>query len=210
MTGIIPLDPKNKEHLNAAARLHAALLPDSPIPRLGNFFMKKFYYNKLVGGGLIHCELYRRDEDYVALSAYTEYPYTFMAIGKKRYLFHLISVLAVSLLSAPARIRIVWDVLRQGALRDRLRDDGISGEYLSLAVAPESAGFRDPVTGLRISNLMFERVIDHFKGKHFKEILLMIKKTNKKSQLFYHTYNAAPKEGRFVPEDCYLKAVPIP
>lgn len=208
INGIIPLNPNNEEHLEAAARLHAILLPDSPIPKLGKFFMKKFYYKKLVKAELIYCDLYYQSGVAVAFSSYTGYPYTFMGKGRDLYFFYLAGVLLVSLLASPLRIWVIWNVMRQARLRGLQSDCGTSGEYLSLGVMPECLSFKDPDTGLRIPNLMFERVIDYFKGRRFREILLMIKKSNKKSQMFYHVYGAVMKDGCFVPKDCYLKTIP--
>lgn len=205
--GIIALDPANSEHLAAAASLHLRLLPDSPVPKLGGLFMKKFYYNRLVRDGLVRCDLYQHDGKVVALSSYTEYPYTFMARGKKKNLLYLILLLIFVFITSPKRVRVAWTVARQARLRGRFEDNGFSGEYLSLAVLPEAVSFKDPQTGLRVPNALFERVIAYFKAKNFKEILLMIKKSNTQSQLFYQSYGAKTKENIFVPEDCILKTV---
>lgn len=207
--GIVSLDPKNAEHLEAAAVLHANLLPDSPIPNLGPEFMKKFYYRELVRSGLIRCDLYRHGGRYVALSSYTEYPYTFMALGAKKYFFYLVCLLAGACLVSPSRLTVLARVAWQ-ARRRRLADRcGATGEYLSLAVLPEAAGIKDPKTNLRIPQAMLERVISHFRSKRFREILLMIKKSNKKSLFFYQSCGAVPKDSRFVPGDCCLKALPL-
>lgn len=208
-SGIVAYDPGNPEHVDAIARLHAELLPDSPIPRLGNIFMKKFYYKKLVEAGIIRCELFKSGGRYAAFSVWTEFPYTFMEKGKKRFFASLCSIVFLCLLQNPLRVKVVLEVMRQVSGRKAIEDDGVSGEYLSLGILPEAAQERDERTGLRIPEMMFESVIRYFKAHGFKEILLMIRKTNKKSQMFYHSFGAVMKPADFVPPDCYLMTVKV-
>jgi ribosomal protein S18 acetylase RimI-like enzyme len=131
-----------------------------------------------------------------------------MKKGKARYFFFILRTLLVCVLQNPLRIGVILGVMKQAGGRGGQDETGL-GEYLSLGVLPEYAQARDEKTGLRIPNLLFERVIEYF-GRHgFKEILLMIRKTNKKSQMFYHSYGAAMKSVDFVPADCYLMAVKV-
>ena len=202
---IFPLDTRSNEQLAAISALHAELLPDSPIPRLGPSFVEGFYYRKLVESGLIHVELARFGGRYVAFSVWTKYPFTFMKEGIRRHWLSLCAALLLSLLQNPSRFTIMLDVYRQSKARALTPRPG-AGEYLSLGVLTEAAALRS-AEGLRLPQAMFERVIAFFKAEKFEEILLMIRKTNSKSLFFYRSYGAEKVETDFVASDCVLMAV---
>lgn len=188
---IIPLDYKDKRQVYAAAELHRTLLPDSPVPRLGIQFMAHFYYTKLVKDGLIKCDLYEHDEKYVAFLAYTKYPFTFMKEGKRRHPLYLPFLMSISLLCNPSRIRVILGATKMGRDRHLKENQVETGEMLSFGVLKMHSDLRDEITGLRVSNLLFENAIDYFKREGTVRIQAEVERDNKPSLLFWTTYGAS-------------------
>ena len=208
-SGIVPLDPRRQDHLEAAAFLHEKLLGDSLVAQLGRLFMKKFYYCKLVESGLVRCDLFRCDGGYVALSAYTKYPYTFMARGQRRFFLFLAGTVSLGVIAKPSRVSAILKVMSQNRKRSDRTDDGKTGEYLSLGVLPAYLDWKDEKTGSRISDLLYERAMDYFKENHCREVLLVIQKSNKLAVRFHQNRGAVLKDGDYVPPACCLMSVAL-
>lgn len=206
---IVSLDGADAELITTAADLHCRLLPGSPVSRLGRFFMTRFYYSTLVRDGLVRCDLFSHEGRYVGFSAYTDVPLTFMERGLKRHTWRLLWVLAISLLAKPSRLGILLGTARLSGKRKIHEDDGRVGECLSLGVLPEYGTVKDERTGLRISHQLFNRVKDYFKGKGFREILLVIDKQNRHALTFYYGYGAVLKPADYVPAHCCLMSVEL-
>ncbi len=206
---IVSLDPENIHHRRAAALLHGRLLPDSPIAGLGRGFMENFYYDKLIRDGLISCDLYFHEGDYVAFAAYTREPFTFLSRGKKGHFFFLCFLLAGSILARPSRARIILNTLR---FEKRRSSPSVlasakarrMGELLSFAVNPAYSGFRDPGTGKKVPNLLFDRVIDHFRKVDYQTLQFIVRKDNHASLLFFNSYGAEIRKADYVGSDVFL------
>ena len=205
---ILPLDPADPSQVRAAACLHETLLPESPVPGLGRFFMTKFYYRELVRAGLIRCDLFKSGDRYVALSVYTKDPFTFMEAGKRRFFFWLIFVLGVSVAAKPVRIGILWKMARRSQKRDAAQDQSV-GEYLSLGVLPDYANACDAGSGLRAAHALLAKVMDYFRREGRREIYLVIEKQNRLAFRFYENYRPVPKTADFVPEHCVHMSHPV-
>lgn len=202
--GIVSLDYRNKEHVRAAAALHEKLLGDSPVPLLGRFFMEQFYYNKLVKDGLIECDLYRQDGQYVAFSAYTRFPSDFISQGIKRNFLYLCVLMSIAVIAKPSRIKTILGMRGQNQKRLGEGGTGKAGEYLSLGVLEAFQHIKHPETNVRISNMLFERAIDFFKKNGFEEILLAFRVENRRSLLFWLSYGAVLKERHYVSDQSCL------
>ncbi len=211
---IVPLDPHNKDHRRAAALLHGGLLPDSPIAGLGRGFMENFYYDKLIRDGLVSCDLYFDKGNCVAFAAYTREPFTFLSRGKKGHFFFLSLLLTGSLLAKPSRARIILDTLRLEKRRSSPavlasgKKDGV-GELLSFAVNPAYSGFRDPIIGKKIPNLLFDRVIDHFRKGGYRKIQFIVRKDNHASLLFFNSYGAEVSEADYIGSNAFLLSLSL-
>ncbi len=202
--GIVALDYKDREQVRAAAALHEKLLADSPVPLLGRLFMERFYYSTLVKDGLIHCDLYRQDGQYVAFSVYTCYPGSFISQGIKRHFLYLCLLFTVALIAKPSRIKTILGMRGQTSKRLSESEIGKAGEYLSLGVLAEYQQIKHPQTNVRISNMLFERAIEFFKTSGYEEILLAFKVSNRRSMLFWLSYGAVLKERHYVNDESCL------
>ena len=104
---LIYLDWKNKEHVNAVCKLHSELLPESILSKMGNLFLSKFYYSKLIKEKLIEVYLYQLNGEFVGFISCTNEPYTFMKSGQKKYLFLILSLMGISVLLKPSRLSLI-------------------------------------------------------------------------------------------------------
>lgn len=206
---VVSLDYKNQEQVDAAAKLHQELLSDSPISQLGYQFMTRFYYTKLIKAGLVNCDLCKHEGKYVAFLAYTKYPFTFMEEGRRRYFLYLSFLLLESLLLNPYRIKTILKVIQIGRKRQFKKNGNKTGEMLSFGVLEPYGNVRDETTGLRISNLLFERALAYFKKEGFVRIRGEIKKDNKPSLLFWSLYGGVIKDHRWSKQSYYLVSIEL-
>jgi hypothetical protein len=209
---IIPLDPSNSTHLKILARLHEDLLPDSLIAKLGRFFMERFYYSKLVGCGLIQCNLFIHDDRVVGFCGFTRYPYTFMSEGRRKYGLLLAWVLLVSVLVRPSRFFDIHEAARQGRTRKPHPDNVYDGEFLSLAVLPYHAHAKDDVSGLRVSDALYQRTLDFMKSCNLSHIRSMVKVSNRLAIRFHERQGSIYKDndGSVPKGSCLLVKVLTP
>ena len=187
--GIVAVDGRNRDHVQAAATLHEALLGHSPIPRLGRLFMTRFFYSQLVRDGLVHCYLYRIGGQYVGFLSLTERPFTFMSEGRRAHLLRLALILGLAVLAGPSRARILLDTLTAGRRPSPADPTGI-GEFLSFGVLEQFAAERVGTQGLRISNVLFDGGIRHFRERGFRRIEWNVDKDNLRAIVFYRSYGA--------------------
>lgn len=186
---IVRLDPDDAAQLQAVAGLHAALLPSSPIPRLGAAFMTRFYYPCLVKDGLIGCFLHRVGDRYVGFLSFTEHPGTFMSEGRRRHFWRLLSVLGLAMLAKPSRLRVLWETVAIGRREGRRAAEAHArvGEVLSFGVLE---AFRGGSPGRRISNRLFDATVRHLQERGFGRLEWNVEKSNLRGQQFYRSYGA--------------------
>lgn len=187
---LVALDPDDPAHVRAAATLHEKLLGRSPIPRLGRLFMTRFYYSRLVKAALVHCYLYRFEDQFVGFLSLTEKPNSFMTEGTHRHFFRLSLVLLLALLMNPSRVRILWQTHRIARSKTQAADGGGIGELLSFGVLEEFATKKDGDQGLRIPNLLFEQGIRHLRERGFRTVQWTVDKDNLPAMIFYRSYGA--------------------
>jgi len=206
---MVELDWANEKDVRAAADLHKKLLSDSLIPQLGNIFMTKFYYRDLIKDGLIKCNLYRQNDDYVAFAVYTEYPFTFMAEGKRRHFLRLCLILSLSIIAKPIRLMTIINALKVDNKRGSEGSTDNAGEMLSFGVLDSCRDIRDESTGLRIVNILFDSAISYFRSKGFKKMYGEIRKSNLPSLLLWKSYGAVPEEVSCSQEGSAIFGVPL-
>lgn len=189
---IIPLDPQNREHRQAAADLHRVLLgEESPIPQLGERFCRDFYYGVLVKDGLLECDLAVHDGRYIGWVSYTTDPLNFMKKGLKRHPVSLLGNLLLSVATRPLSIRTIWRVGRDMKARgSQAAAPGGEpfGEVLSFGVLEDSSRLVDPETGERYSRALVNRAMEYFRGRNLAKVQVAVRKWFKAALLFYSLY----------------------
>jgi ribosomal protein S18 acetylase RimI-like enzyme len=183
--GIARLQPGDRAGSEAVARLHAALLPDSPIARLGPHFMGRFYYEALVADQLIGCHMAYVEGAPAGFITLTARPATFMAEGLRRHWPRLAWVLAREVVSSPRRLGVMlWTF---GLMRRRAAAPVPGeGELLSFGVLPE---FRDMAfvrrTGRRIASELFAAALADLRAAGLDRYRAVVVTNNAAALMFY-------------------------
>jgi ribosomal protein S18 acetylase RimI-like enzyme len=168
------------------ARLHAALLPTSPISLLGRRFMERFYYAILPREGLIFGALAYVDNQPAGFVAATHDAAGFMRSALRRWWPYLIWVVGTSVLLAPKSMGKIWEVWRVMMSRRPVKGDGSEGEILSLGVLP---AYREPLFirqfGLRLSNDLVDCAVAQLRTKGVRVIRAIVGADNTSAKLFY-------------------------
>jgi len=177
-----------REERAAIAKLHAELLPNSPIVLLGMPILRDFYYGLLADFGLIRvvrANVYGR---LAGFCAYTNDPNGFMGSGLRRWWYRLAWNVGVSVLAKPSRVAALWEAFQ--IMSSRGADAGVpegTGEILSLGVAPE---FTDPgfvrKTGLRIARDLIQHAVDDLTALGTPNVAAIVDADNRVAQMMYH------------------------
>jgi len=188
------------------AFLHSALLPRSPVVKLGYPFMTKYYYYHLVRDGLIGCHLARVNGKPAGFVSFTNRPHDFMAAGLRNHIISLTPVVAHALVTRPSRVAVVARAL--GMLKRR-RDDLASGpifdgEILSLAVLPQyrSAGFIRH-TGQNIARRLFDIAVARTRQAGAHTLVTLAQARDQESLFFFHAVGCRFHREWIDGADCY-------
>lgn len=166
------------------ARLHAALLPESPIPLLGTRFMEGFYYSTLPANGAIRGAVAYVDGQAAGFIVVTDDD-GFMAAALRRHLLRIGWLVGVSVLLAPRRVAYAWEAVQlMRTAGPAERESG--GQILSFGVLPE---FRDlrfvRRTGLKIGVDLLNKGVDVLRARGVRRIRAAVHRDNLEAQLFY-------------------------
>lgn len=179
------LEGTDREALDHVARMHSTLLPDSPIARLGPFFVRHFYYGTLVADNLVNCRVAYIGDTPVGFMSFTHRPSTFMAEGLRRHWLRLAGVLLWTALADPRRIGVMlWTF---GLMRQRIGAPVPGeGEMLSFGVEPEFRGASGAQrTGRRISVELFDAARADLHALGVDRCCLVVRKENTAALAFY-------------------------
>jgi len=167
------------------ASLHAALLPDSPVARLGPRFLSRFYYRVLVADALLQCRVAYEDGVPVGFIAFTARPATFMSEGLRRHWLRLAAVLAWEALADPRRIVLMLWTARLMRGRASVPTPG-EGELLSFGVLPEFRGM-DYLrrTGRRIGAELFAAARGDLRDAGVERFRAVVATDNAPALMFY-------------------------
>jgi ribosomal protein S18 acetylase RimI-like enzyme len=169
------------------AALHAVLLPRSPLTKLGQRFMERFYYKVFPREGLIFGAMAYVDGCPAGFIAATNDSNGFMPKMIRCHWFRVVWTLAVSIALSPNRFAPVWEALSIMLSRKPADPPGPDGEILSLGVLPEyrAAEFRDG-TGLALAADLMDYAVKRLREMGASEIRVIVDDDNKVAQLFYH------------------------
>jgi ribosomal protein S18 acetylase RimI-like enzyme len=168
------------------ARLHAELLPESPVSRLGRRFMEDFYYRVLPREGLVFGAVAYVDGQPAGFIAVTHDRTGFMRTGFKRGWPRLLKVLGSSAVTAPMSMGAMWHAAGIARSRGRAEGDERAGEILSLGVLP---AYREPAfvrrSGIRIATDLLDLAVDGLRAMGIQHIGAAVRADNTEAKLFY-------------------------
>lgn len=168
------------------AELHAALLPDSPLARMGRRFTEDFYYRLLPRLGLIFGAVAYVDADPAGFVAATDDSAGFMKTAVRRAGPQLLITLGRTLISRPSEFGPMVEAWRAFRCRPGTRASPVRGEILSLGVVPR---YREPgfvrASGLRISLDLVSYAVQQLRDRGLREILALVATENTAAKLLY-------------------------
>jgi len=177
------------------ARLHMSLFGYGPVGQLGEGFLSRFCYTKLVKEGLIHAAVFEVDGQPAGFVAYTTLAVTFHRLALRKYPLRAGGALIYSMVRSP---RVVLGVLKALHLmvsrrtqQEELGSDPCA-EILAFGVLPQ---YRDREfvrrTGIRISQSLVEHAMAYFKSKGLTEARAVVDADNRPTLLFYRMLGAS-------------------
>lgn len=178
------LNPRNTADVNAVADLHLQFLGDSPIVGLGQRFLRRFFYTKLVADGSVIVTICRHEGRIVGYISYTPDPLGFMARGVRRHFVYLCWLMTVSLLERPALLKGILLALK--FMRERgsapQAEPGL-GEVISLVSRPEFQKFVPEGGKSRLTVRLFEEMLAYFRGIGHERVHLLVLPHNRASNI---------------------------
>lgn len=180
------LNPRNTADVDAVADLHLQFLADSPIVALGERFLRRFFYVKLVEDELIGVTLCRHEGRIVGFISYTADPRGFMGRGIKHNFLFLCGLMTTSLLAKPSLWRGILRALKM--MRERSTEareapaPGL-GEVISLVTLPEFQKHIPEGGKSRLTVRLFEEMLAFFRGIGFDRVHLLVLPHNRASNI---------------------------
>jgi ribosomal protein S18 acetylase RimI-like enzyme len=167
------------------ARLHAALLPESPIPLLGTRFMERFYYRVLPRSGSIRGAVAYVGSDAAGFIVVTDDD-GFMRAALRRYWLEITWLIGSSVLLAPRRVTYVWEALRLMRAAPAVEARARHGQILSFGVLPAYRDLRFVRrTGLKIGVDLLNEGVRMLCDRGVRDIRAAVHRDNLEAQLFY-------------------------
>ncbi len=180
------LNPRNTADVNAVADLHVQFLSDSPIVGLGERFLRRYFYVKLVEDGLIGVTLCRHEGRIVGFISYTADPRGFMMRGVRRHFFFLCWLMGTSILAKPSLVQGILQALR--LMRERSGEarqepaPGL-GEVISLVTLPDFQKHVPEGGKSRLTVRLFEEMLAYFRGLGYDRVHLLVLPHNRASNI---------------------------
>jgi hypothetical protein len=187
-------------------RLHGELLSDSPIAKLGEPFMKRFYYSSLVKARLFFCDLFYYRHTCVGFVSYTNDPLNFLSKGLKYNFMRLCFIILQTIINKPSLVKTVLSVLQDMLKRKTIsshQNEIVWGEILSFGLTKEGVNIIDKKTRKKAPQLLFERAIEYFRKECIKKFRLAVLKDNKEALLFYLSYGGKIIDNQYGEGKCY-------
>ncbi|MDX2240330.1 MAG: hypothetical protein NW224_06585 [Leptolyngbyaceae cyanobacterium bins.302] len=184
---IVCFNAEKRPPVQDLAKLHAELLPTSPVSLLGRQFMQHFYYRFLPRDGLIFGAVAYVDDIPVGFIVATADATGFMSTALRHHWLYLGWILAWSILREPKCLIAVWEALQIMRHQPPIpKDAAINGELLSLGVLPV---YRSPrfikQTGLRIAHDLVQTAVAQLKAQGIPLIRAIVDADNTEAKFFY-------------------------
>lgn len=168
------------------ARLHEALLPESPIPLLGTRFMERFYYSALPRAGSIRGAVAYVGDDAAGFIVVTDDD-GFMTAALARHWTRIGWLIGTSVLADPRRLAYVWEavqLMRTAPPAEERR--AAAGQILSFGVLPAFRELRFVRrTGLKIGVDLLKTGVLALRNRGVRDIRAAVHRDNLEAQLFY-------------------------
>ena len=181
-TGLVRLDPKDRDQLEAFADLHEVTLPYSVPVQFGRRFMTRFYFPKLVASGLAAGDLYRFEGKWAGYNLYTKFPRTMLRDAVRRHFLFLCAFMPGVLLANPRALLAIPKMLsNRGGFPELPR----TGYWLTFGVHPDFRAAR--IAGKPIARHLVDRMFEYFREQGFDAVEGTTDRSNGPALIFYRT-----------------------
>ena len=183
--GIETLNPRNLADVNAVADLHLKFLSDSPVVQLGEDFLRRFFYVKLIEDGSVVVTICRHEGRVVGFISYTHDPLGFMGKGARRHFVYLAWLMGTGVLKRPALLRglmFTLRMMRERGSEGRTPQPGL-GEVISLVTMPEFQKHIPDGGKNRLTVRLFEEMLNFFRAQRYDRVYLKVLPHNKASNI---------------------------
>ena len=179
------LNPRHACDVNAVADLHLQFLSDSPIVGLGERFLRRFFYVRLVEDGSVVVTICRHEGRIIGYISYTPDPFGFMSRGIRRHFVYLCSLMVVSLAAKPGLLKgilLALKMVRERGGQARQAEPGL-GEVISLVTLPEFQKHVAEGGKSRLTVRLFEEMLSYFRGLQYERVHLLVLPHNRASNI---------------------------
>jgi hypothetical protein len=188
---IVEFDYRNTKQIEAISSIHQDVLPDSFVVKMGNLFMKKFYYRTLPKLGYLKCFLAKLDDRYVGIIVTNKKPFSLIRSALPTNFFSIGWIIFLSIILDPRRLAVLVDLLRYkpDPLLKQYEDTGEFFEILTIGVVKEHRNLV-LTNGQKISHVLLHHAVAYYNALKFNRITGQILKENKSALGFYAKYSA--------------------
>ncbi len=204
LTGADELDTGTRFHIrqvditdtvgiDRTTELHMDLLGFGPMAQFGDRVIRDTIYVSALQDGLLEVAVAEVDDRPAGFIAYTLKPHDFHSLLIRNHLLKAVWVMALALITNPARLRHIPRALKVIFSRDELPSSaqdiktevvcfGVRPEYLTPAFVKE--------TGLRVGMRLLDHAFDYFRRHGFNRTRMIVDADNTRALLFYQSLGA--------------------
>ena len=206
------IDHKNIKQVMAVSNLHLKLVPESKPSRLGNFFLRKFYFNTLIKYGYLRGLTFRIKNNYVGFTLFTESPDNFMYKAIWQDPINYIIIILFLLATRPITLTQIFInnisfINNYKKKKERVYKEQIKiGHWLSFGVQEK---YLKCITkdGLRISNYLVMSMIKWFKKNDYALLIGSVRKKNIPAILLYNSMGYIMEKSDLVEKEFYFFSI---
>ena len=187
----VRFDPRDFQQMEVIVSIHKAVLPESFVVRMGNYFMKRFYYTVLPKMGFLNCLLLQYKGTYAGIIVTNIKPFSLIRSSIPSNFFTFCWVMCVSLLQLAQRFAVLFEVLKYkpDPILRSFEQTGTAFEILTIGVL---SSFRQVILpdGRKLSHALLHEAVSYYRAKGFTHVTGQILKSNQEALKFYSKYNA--------------------
>lgn len=179
--------------IDRTTELHMDLLGFGPMAQFGDRVIRDTIYVSALQDGLLEVAVAEVDDRPAGFIAYTLKPHDFHSLLIRNHLLKAVWVMALALITNPARLRHIPRALKVIFSRDELPSlaQDIKTEVVCFGVRPE---YLTPAfvkeTGLRVGIRLLEHAFDYFRRHGFNRTRMIVDADNTRALLFYQSLGA--------------------
>lgn len=179
--------------IDRTTELHMDLLGFGPMAQFGDRVIRDTIYISALQDGLLEVAVAEVDGRPAGFIAYTLKPHDFHSLLIRNHLLKAVGVMALALITNPARLRHIPRALKVIFSRDELpaSADEIKTEVVCFGVRPE---YLTPAfvkeTGLRVGIQLLDHAFAYFQQHRFNRTRMIVDADNTRALLFYQSLGA--------------------